>query len=380
MEEYKRYIGIFLNIMIPLVKAVLILILAPRLIKYFMPFVVGWIIAMLANPLVRFLERRVRIVRRHSSVLIVVAALASVIGLGYLLITQISLQITSFVSDLPELYALFSRELQEISQRFSNVFLLLPDHTQQVWKELTGNIGKTVGLLVQKAASPTVEAAGSVARSLPSILVNVIMIILSSYFFLAERDKIMLFWKKHLPKQGERYRERLKSDIRCLVGGYFLAQFKIMFVVALILFGGFLVLGVRHASLLAILVAVLDFLPLFGTGTILIPWAIFHLLSAEYVLAVGMALLYILTQAVRQLIQPKIVGDTMGLPPLVTLILLYLGFKLHGISGMILAVPVGILVLKFYQYGAFDSFLNAWKAAGEEIQKLRRRGRERDEI
>ena len=98
----------------------------------------------------------------------------------------------------------------------------------------------------------------------------------------------------------------------------------------------------------------------------------FKLLSADYALTAGLALLYVLTQVTRQVIQPKIVGDSMGLPPLWTLVFLYLGFKIHGISGMILAVPIGIFVMNLYQYGAFDRLIESAKELGEEIQKIRK--------
>jgi len=156
-----------------------------------------------------------------------------------------------------------------------------------------------------------------------------------------------------------------------LVGGYFLAQFRIMFVVAAILLAGFLILGVKYAFLLAVLVAILDFLPLFGTGTVLIPWAVIQFFAGDYPLAVGLVLLYVLTQVIRQVIQPKIVVDSMGLPPLLTLVLLYLGFKLQGISGMILAVPLGILVLNLYRYGVFNSMFENIKLLVQEIRNLR---------
>ncbi|WP_303031064.1 AI-2E family transporter, partial [uncultured Duncaniella sp.] len=105
------------------------------------------------------------------------------------------------------------------------------------------------------------------------------------------------------------------------------------------------------------LIAFLDFLPLFGTGTALFPWALVKLLSGEWAFAVGLVLLYLLTQAVRQIIQPKIMGDSLGLSPFATLFFLYLGFKLRGISGMILAVPLGMLAVNLFQYGIFDSLL-----------------------
>lgn len=150
-----------------------------------------------------------------------------------------------------------------------------------------------------------------------------------------------------------------------------MAQFKIMFVVGAMLLAGFLILNINYAFLLAFLVSMLDFLPLFGTGTVLIPWALIKLLSGKYALAAGLALLYVLTQVVRQVIQPKIVGDSMGLPPLWTLIFLYLGFKVHGISGMILAVPIGIFVMNLYHYGAFDPLIGNIRLLAEEVQLLR---------
>ena len=105
----------------------------------------------------------------------------------------------------------------------------------------------------------------------------------------------------------------MKRDAKGVIGGYFLAQFRIMCVVALILAAGFLVLGVRYGVLLAFLTAILDFLPIFGTGTVLFPWAVVKLFAGEYAYATGLILLYILTQVVRQIIH-EIVGRSMGLP------------------------------------------------------------------
>lgn len=368
----RRHARLILNIVIPAVEILLVCLLGPKLLKFFMPFVIGWIIAMIANPLVRFLESRVKLLRKHSSMLIVVAVLALIIGLGYFLISRLVMQAAELAKDLPVLYDTVSADLQEISIRFASLFSRLPEHVQTNWQELTGSISHAASLLVQKIASPTVEVAGNVAKGIPNALVNVIVTILSAYFFIAEQDKIVEFWKKHLPESVKGYGHYLKTDVKKLIGGYFLAQFRIMFVVAAILILGFLVLGIKYAFLIGVLVAVLDFLPLFGTGTVLIPWAVFKLLSADYALAAGLALLYVLTQVTRQVIQPKIVGDSMGLPPLWTLVFLYLGFKIHGISGMIIAVPIGIFVMNLYQYGAFNQMVESAQELGEEIWNMRK--------
>lgn len=371
-NQGKKYARILLNILIPLLAAYLVCFWGPRLLRFFWPFVVGWLIAMLTNPLVKVMEKRMKLLRRHSSVLIVVLALGLVIGLLYLVTVKLVTEGAALVRALPEIYETVSAELEMIFHRFDHVFLRLPQPAQEYLTEIGDNIGSYISLLVQKAASPTVEAAGTVAKGIPGLLVYMIITILSSYFFIAERDKILEFWKRHLPRESGRYFEFLKRDVKKLIGGYFLAQFRIMFVVALILAAGFLILGVNYGLLIAVLIAILDFLPVFGTGTALFPWALVKVFSGEYAFAAGLAVIYVLTQVVRQIIQPKIVGDTMGLPPMMTLFLLYIGFRLGGLSGMILAVPLGLLVMKFYEYGMFDSFLENVRLLIREIDRFRK--------
>ena len=176
-----------------------------------------------------------------------------------------------------------------------------------------------------------------------------------------------------MPEGAAGYCRFLKRDVKKLIGGYFLAQFRIMFVVALILAAGLLVLQVNYGALWAVLIAVLDFLPVFGTGTVLIPWAVIKLISGEYAFAAGLVLIYILTQVVRQMIQPKIVGDTIGMPPLTTLFFLYLGYKWAGLGGMIVAVPLGMFVLNLYEFGAFNSLIDNVKVLVHDVNKFRKK-------
>lgn len=143
----RRYARLILNIVIPVVEILLLCLLGPKLLKFFMPFVIGWIIAMIANPLVRFLESRVKLVRKHSSVLIVVAVLALIIGLSYFLVSRLILQAMELTKDLPVLYDMVSADLREISTRFASLFSRLPEQVQTNWQELAGNIGHAASLL-----------------------------------------------------------------------------------------------------------------------------------------------------------------------------------------------------------------------------------------
>ena len=341
MEEtgWKHYLRLILNIVIPLTGWLLICLLGPKLLKFFMPFVIGWVIAMIANPLVRFLERRVKLVRRHSSIVIVAAALALVIGLLYLLVSRTFVLLRQFIIDLPGLYAGIEGDVARSMEQLEHLFDFMPDSIQQSWAQFGNNLGSYMGTVVEKIASPTVEAAGTVAKSLPAMLVYTVVTILSAYFFIVDRDRILAAIKAHMPQWAGRYGLYLKGEVRHLIGGYFMAQFKIMAVVWLILTVGFIVLGV----------------------------------GGEYAFAAGLLLIYVLTQVTRQIVQPKLVGDSMGLPPLLTLFLLYLGFKADGIAGMILAVPIGLLFVNLYHYGAFKDITDSLSVLVRDIDRFRRK-------
>ncbi len=367
-----HYVRLLLNILIPAGGTILACIVLPKFLRFFMPFAVGWVIAMIANPVVRFLESRLKVVRKHGSVLVMVSVLALVIGAMYLLISKLLSEASGLLRALPQLWAAFQTEVREIGSQLDNLFAFLPDQFGVQLRTIADNLDSYIGVLIQNAATPTVEAAGTVAKSLPSILVNTVVVILSSYFFIAERDGILNFWKKYMPEKSKEHMSNMRKDALHLVGGYFMAQFRIMFVVAAILTVGFLVLQIPYSLLLAILISLLDFLPVFGTGTVLIPWGLIKLLSGEYYMAGGLILLYILSQFIRQAIQPKIVGDSMGLPPLMTLVFLYIGFKVSGLGGMILAVPVGLIFLNLYKYGIYDSMIDNLKIFVHDIDEFRK--------
>ena len=357
----------FLNIVVPLAIIYAVCVWGLRLVVFFLPFVIGWIVAMIANPLVRFLERKLKIVRRHGSVILIVGVLGLVIFGFYGLCSWLFQEMTEFVQALPEIYGSVQGEVNQAYARIGGLLKYLPADTENTIGAILENAGGYIGDFVQKIAA---SAGGRVVRTLPEVFVNAIIICLSSYLFLADHDRIVETVKQFTPEPVLKYGRMVRKDARTLIGGYFLAQFKIMFVIAIVLVIGMLILGVPYGIFLGIGIAILDFLPMFGTGTALIPWAVVKLFTGEYGYAVGLIVLYVLTQGIRQVIQPKIVGDSMGLPPLATLFFLYLGFKFRGIAGMIIAVPIGILFIRFYEYGAFDGLIRNVKLLAEEIRKL----------
>ena len=367
-----RYMKSLVNIILFLAAVLLVCLLLPKLLVFFMPFVVGWIIALIANPLVRFMERRMKIVRKHSSMLIIIGAIALVVLAGYFAISRIVRELYGFVGILPDLYNSFLLDLQETEANLQGLASRFPSNLTESISNLINSLTNSLGDVIGTIGAPTVAAAGSIARNIPNVLVNIIFAVLSSYFFIAERDKIMQWGREHTPESLRSKWRFIMDNFRKAVGGYFKAQFKIMGVVALILLVGFWILKINYAVLFAILIAILDFLPFLGTGTALIPWAVLKILSGDYEFAVGLIIIYLVSQLVRQLIQPKIVGDTIGLNSLATLFCMFIGYKVGGIIAMIIAVPIGMIIISLYEAGAFDDVIGDVKTLADGLNRYRK--------
>lgn len=371
-KDNRPYWKVIVSLAFSLVGTILFIYVGVKALFYFMPFVIGWFLSFIASPLVVFLEKRLKIIKKLGSAIIIIAVLAACIGLIYLAVSRIWGEVSSLIQDFPSMYRDLEKGFRQIGERTSQIFALLPGNVQEGLNTFAANLDETMSGIISSISEPTVAAAGNFAKRIPSILISFIVTIISAYFFIADRENIILWAKKIFPKPIVERMTMVTDNLKYAVGGYFKAQFKIMAVVFAILLVGFGIMGVHFSVLLAIGIAFLDFLPFFGTGTALLPWALYELLTGDYRRVVALAVLYAVTQLVRQLIQPKLVGDSMGLNPLFTLVLLYAGYRAGGILWMILAVPIGLLVVNLYKAGAFDYILDDVRILADGVLSLRR--------
>lgn len=352
-----KYVRIVLNILIPIVGVVLLCTVGVAAVKFFLPFLIGWIVALIAGPLVRVLDKKVKILRSFSSFVIIVVVLGGIVALLWWLGTWLGRQVVDLVENLPALEDTMREQVALFQDKMTGIAALLPaDIAASVDNAGSGLIDSLTGY-IGNFSEPVISAAGDFVSGIPNAFVYSIVTILAAYFFLTDKENISKALSDVMPESVKNTLNLMKSRAAKLVGGYFFAQLKIMCMIYVILVIGFLILGVEYAGLIALLVGMLDFLPVFGTGTVLIPWAIIEFIMGDYLLGVGMLVLYGVTLLARQLLQPKLVGDAMGLNPLATLFFMYLGFRFSGIAGMILAVPIGMMVIELYKIGVFDGFL-----------------------
>lgn len=379
--NWKKYIKSILVFIITILGLIGGTYFGIKFVKFFMPFVIGWVIALIANPLVRILEKRMKVARKHTSMLLIIAVLAAIIGGIYLVSAKVAKETRSLIDQAPEIYSVFQEDFADAGNNLELIVKDMPKEVQDSFEDFQKKIGTITGEAFGRLSEFTVDHASDLAKNLPSILISIIFTILSAYFFIADRDKILEFGRENTPQFIQQKWRLLSDSFKQVFGGYFKAQFKIMGVVSVILFIGLLILKVRFAIFLAILIALLDMLPFFGTGTALIPWAAFKLVSGDLQYAVGLIILYLVTQLVRRLIEPKMVGDSIGMNPLLTLIFMYTGYRISGVVGMILGVPIGAIVINFYEMGVFDGPLSGIREATNDFLKwMYREGKNEEKI
>lgn len=371
MQNRRPYWQVAVSLLFSLLATAAFVIVGVKVLALMFPFVVGWVIAMIASPLVNWLEKKFNIVKKLGSALVVILVLALIVLILYFSISKLVTETISLLENIPQLCKELEAGLDQIGNSLQGIFHRLPPQFQEGWDNILLNMDQKVGTFITKISEPTVAAAGNFAKRVPSYLISIIVAIMSAYLFTVEHEEVLVWAKKTAPPSVVKRMTLVSDNLKYAVGGYLKAQIKIMGVVFLILWVGLTLLQVHYAVLITIVIAFLDFLPFFGTGTAMIPWALYKFLVGNVKMAVLLLIVYAITQLVRQLIQPRMLGKSMGLNPLVTLILLYLGYRLGGVTGMIVAVPFGMILINMTEAGAFDYILDDVNILVEGILGLR---------
>lgn len=371
-QTRKRYAKVLLNLSIALVILLLVVFLLPKVLVFFMPFLAGYVIALIASPIVRFFEEKMKIKRKAGSAFVIVAVIALVILAVYAVGAKLIQQIIGLTEDLPAMWSSAEADLAQIGKNLDIFISKLPADIREKINGIGTKMDSFFADIVGQISTPTITAVGSFAKQLPNLIIGLIMCLLSAYFFVADKDYLIWFCKKYTPYSIQKRWNLLRRSLKRAVGGYFKAQFKIEIFVYIMLVAGLSVLGVDYVILIALGIAFLDFLPFFGTGTVMVPWAIVKFLSADYKMTIGLLIIWGAGQLLRQIIQPKIVGDSVGVAPIPTLFLLYIGYKAGGVIGMIVAVPIGIIVQNMNEEGLFDTTKNSLRILIAQINQFRR--------
>ena len=319
-------------------------------ISWIMPFLLGFLVALMFRPLIRLVSRVTRLNKRFCAFIIV---LLGYILLGFLLwlggnalfqnIKQFCLNLpTIYSSEISPFLAAANKGILDFAERFS------PEIAQQVGETLTSMLEGLQSSLVDLSTKVLSALAGA-STKLPLMLISLVFTILSSLFISMDYDSVLSFIKRQIPDRSKNMLLDIKDYLGKTLASYVKAYLILMCITFVELGGGGGALRVHNPFGIAAVIAVADALPVLGTGTVVLPWAVISLFQQRYYLALGLLLLYLIITAVRQFIEPKVVGDQLGLPPIVAIICIYLGFVWFGFMGAILFPVTMNIILSLHR-------------------------------
>lgn len=323
------------------------------LLSLLAPFGAALCVAVLLNPVVRWLQRRLGWSRQLVTLLLLTLVLG-LLGAGIGLIGYgVGQELVALLQNWDSLWAGFERAMDQGQALFLRLWSMVPPQMYDAVRGVMdqGMVWLSIGLpeLLNRALDITAQKA----MGLPSFLVALLMFIMATYFLAADYPYLKTKAMQNMDTGALRVMEQLRATALCAFGGYLKAQVLLSTGVFLILLAGFFITRQPYGLLLALGLAILDFIPLLGAGTVMVPWAVVSLLLQNYPSAIRLMAIWGIIVLFRRIMEPKFVGEQTGLSPIVSLISIYTGMKLAGIAGMILGPILLLVVLNLSGMGLF---------------------------
>ena len=318
---------------------------AAVLLPLLLPLFIGLAVAELAKKPVGVLQKKSGLPRGLCSFVCVLGLYAAFGAGAFLLCRLLCRQVGGFLHQLPELAGRLEEPAKALQTRLYAIADKFPDGVGSGLRAgLTSFFESGAALGAKLYEKLFLFASGFLGR-LPDLVLGAVTAVLSSFMFSSQLSQLQTLYVRHVPQDWRQKLSKVRTHLSMTLGAWLRAQGKLMGVTFLILTAGFLLLGVDYALLFALLTTFIDALPVFGTGTVLIPWAIVMFLRGETKKGVGLVILYGTAALSRQALEPRLVGRQVGLNPVLTLLALYAGYRLLGVAGMIV-FPISAMLLK----------------------------------
>lgn len=218
MKQSTKYLKICSNLAWAVTLIFVLVFVIPRLLLFFMPFIVGFILSLIANPVVRFLEKKLKIKRKYGTVLIIILVVGAVGLLCYGVWAALVVGIKGFMNYLPTMTVNAEMEITAALDSIENMVQKIPIFKEFNMDEAGAAVTETLGGLVAGEDSVTITAIGGIAKSIPNLLVSAVMGFLATYFFIADRDRLAELLSKHLPVSFQEKTMQMYGHIIKVVG------------------------------------------------------------------------------------------------------------------------------------------------------------------
>lgn len=333
-------------------------------LPWMMPFLFAYFVAFMAEPLVDFMTKKLRFKRGFASPVALLILFALLSWLLIIIFSRIAYETSAFIDNWSSLYALISEKLLHFGTLLEDQFALLPPYVADYVEQIVLSVIEGLPSLLGSISMPIMSAVTGIAVKLPSILILSLVILASCLLFSVDFHSLRKFFQLQVPTSAQGAVAEAISFFKLTVVRFIRAYCIICLVTFFELEIGFLLIGIDYSMTLAAIIALVDVLPILGCGTVLVPWGVIAILFGNLKLGVSLLILCGFITMVRQVIEPRVVGGTIGLHPIAALLAIYTGLNFFGIFGMFM-VPILLIVAKHLQD---KGYIHLWKTPSNAEQ------------
>jgi len=343
LEKRKRFIINFLYFAIILG---IVIVLTRYALGMLMPFLIALLVSLLLKPVVQFLREKWHMHKGLAGILVVLLFYTLI---GFLLIVlgvQLFSAAKSFFIRLPMLYTnSFAPWLSDVFASLQSFAEKLDPDAAAAYNAVAANVTETLGQTVVNVSRQVVSSVTNITLKTPGFLLKLLIAVIATVFLSIDFVKIKAFILRQLSEKNRSLLHSVRVQLGRTLWRYTRSYALILFITFAEIALGLTIIGVEHAVGIAVAIALFDILPVVGSGMVLLPWTIITLISGDYMRALGLGILYIVVIIVRNIMEPKIVGDRVGLHPIVTLFSMVLGTFLFGGIGL-LGLPITLALIQ----------------------------------
>ena len=367
-----------LGIRAALVIAVVLLVVhgLPPLFSLLAPFVFALVVAWLFHPLVRWLQRKLSISRKVLSLILLILSFCVIGGVLYGLVRLALGQARSLLENWQVLVDEVLAGVDSVTAWLNRLGRFLPAGVLTTGEDLAQRLVKWLQSLdLSGRIAALAGRAPSLVSGVSSFAVASVVFVMASYFITSDYPRLRFLLTDQVPADTRAFCGTVKKIFMEAFGGYLKSQLLLSLGVFLILAVGFFVTGQPYGLLLAAGLAVLDFIPIVGAGTIMVPWAVIDLITGKWQEAVGLLVIWGLIVLFRRVAEPKILGNQTGLSPILSLVGIYVGMKLGGVFGMIVGPLTLLVLINLGKLGIFRPTMDDLRLASRDVMGILKAGR-----
>lgn len=346
------------------------------LAKITYPFIIGFIIAFLINPIVSFLERKARIPRALAVIIGIIAIFAIFAGIVTWLIAEIVSGAEYLARVLPDYINTLVEYLEDfvagqiipLYNQLAHMFNTLDTGQQNTILENIQNIGKTLASSIGEFLQSFFGLIPNIIAGIPNVATVLIFSLLATFFISKDWNRLAKGAEKIFPNRAKKSGITVLNDLKKALFGFVKAQLTLISMTTIMILIGLLILRVNYAVTIALITGIIDLLPYLGTGLVFVPWIIYEIIVGKIRFAIGLAILYTLVLVQRQVMEPKVLSSNIGMNPLATLIALFVGYKVIGFLGLIVGPVTLVLITTLHRANVFRDIWNFIKGKESIIQ------------